>query len=266
MLSPFRRLFAALLTGALVLLVPAPASAGTPVLDPDPPGANDWSCRPTAQRPAPVVLVHGTFGDRSYGWERLSSALTDAGWCVWSLEYGQQGTQDIRRSAVELRAYVRRVLRATGAGKASLVGHSQGGLLARYYVARLGGGRVVDDVVSIAGTHHGSTFPLLASGLSCPACRQQAAGSAFLRDLNAGDETPGRVSWTQVTTRYDQVVLPHTSGHLAPGPRTTNVTVQDLCPGDLSEHVLLPNSGTTVGVVLDALGRRRPARLSGPGC
>ncbi|MDN4172416.1 alpha/beta fold hydrolase [Nocardioides sp. SOB77] len=264
-----RRLLVVLLTGALACLValaPGPVGASTPVLDPDPPGANDWSCRPSAQRPVPVVLVHGTFGDRSYGWERMSTALTDAGWCVWSLEYGQQGTQDVTLSAVELRAYVRRVLRATGAAKVSLVGHSQGGLLARYYVARLGGARVVDDVVSLAATHHGSTFPLVGSGVSCPACRQQAAGSTFLRDLNAGDETPGRVSWTQVTTRYDEVVLPHTSGLLAPGPRTTNVTVQDLCAGDLSEHLLLPSSDVAIGVALDALGRRGPARLAGLGC
>ncbi|GGO71373.1 esterase/lipase family protein [Nocardioides deserti] len=252
--------------GTLLALAPVPTSASTPVLDPDPPGANDWSCRPSAKHPTPVVLVHGTFGDRSYGWERMSSALTSAGWCVWSLEYGQQGTQDVTVSARELRAYVRRVRKATGAAKVSLVGHSQGGLLARYYVARLGGGKVVDDVVSIAATHHGSRFPLVGSAISCPACRQQAAGSAFLADLNAGDETPGRVSWTQVTTRYEQVVLPHTSGHLAPGPRTTNVTVQDLCALDLSEHLLLPSSSTTIAVTLDALGRRGPARTTGLGC
>ena len=40
----------------------------------------------------------------------------------------------------------------------------------------------------------------------CPACAQQQAGSPFLQQLNAGDETPGSVSYTQVETRYDEVV------------------------------------------------------------
>ena len=48
-----------------------------------------------------------------------------------------------------------------------------------------------------------------------PALGQQAAGSAFLTDLNAGDETPGDVSYTQITTEYDEIVRPHTSGYLA---------------------------------------------------
>ena len=54
---------------------------------------------------------------------------------------------------------------------------------------------------------------------------QQTAGSPFLTELNAGDETPGDVSYTQITTRYDEVVVPYTSAYLAPGPLTTNVTI-----------------------------------------
>ena len=75
----------------------------------------------------------------------------------------------------------------------------------------------------------------------CRACEQQAAGSRFLERLNAGDETPGEVSYTQITTRYDEVVVPHTSGYLTEGPRTTNLTLQDVCPLDTSDHLLIPH-------------------------
>mgnify|MGYP003708855375 CR=1 FL=1 len=232
----------------------------------DPPGANDWSCVPSAERPVPVVLVHGTFGDRKNLLEPLSQAISDAGYCVFSLDYGNRGTGKIQRSARQLKRYVGRVLEATGAEKVSLVGHSQGGLMPRFYIKKLGGRKVVDDLVGIAPSNHGTLItgpenPLSGGlfGLICPACLQQSAGSAFLRKVNRGDETPGRVSYTQITTAYDEVVVPHTSGYLAEGPRTTNLTLQDLCTPVLAEHLLIPTATPTVDLVLHALGRRGPA-------
>ena len=140
----------------------------------------------------------------------------------------------------------------------------------RYYIKFLGGARYVDDLVGIAPSNHGTaaTGPGGSNPLSdlvgqlCRACLQQSAGSDFLTHLNAGDETPGKVSYTQITTKYDEVVMPHTSGYLRPGPRTTNVTIQGLCRRDLAEHVFVPMSKTTIAVTLDALIRRGPARLS----
>lgn len=252
----------------------APAASADPSLPPlptaptDPPGANDWDCRPSASHPAPVVLVHGTFGDRKHLLEALSKDLAGAGFCVFSLDYGNRGTQDVTRSAAELATYVDRVLDATAADRVSLVGHSQGGMMPRYYIKYLGGDRVVDDLVGIAPSNHGTSLigsgggNLLGGvvGVVCRSCLQQSAGSAFLADLNRGDETPGPVSYTQITTRYDQVVVPHTSGHLAEGPATTNLTVQDLCSHVYNEHVTLPQARVTRSIVLHALTTDGPAR------
>lgn len=229
----------------------------------DPTGANDWSCRPSAERPVPVIIVHGTFGDRKSLLDNLSAAMVAEGYCVFSLDYGNRGTGDIVASARQLKRFTTKVLDATGADRVSMVGHSQGGMMPRYYIRFLGGGSVVDDLVGLSPSNHGTTIvgdesnPL--TGGLCTSCNQQAAGSDFLRRLNAGDETPGRVSYTQISTRYDEVVVPYTSAFLAAGPRTTNITIQDSCPGDTAEHVFIPMSRTAIAWVLDALSRPGPA-------
>jgi triacylglycerol lipase len=227
-----------------------------------PPGANDFSCRPTSQHPRPVVLVHGTFGDMTVSWNLISPALVQRGYCVFALDYGHRATGPIEDSAAELRAFVDKVLKATGAPKASIVGHSQGGMMPRYYVKFLGGAAKVDDLIGLAPSNHGTTIPLAPPAGqygSCPACAQQVAGSAFIRHLNAGDETPGRVSYTQVETKHDEVVTPYTSAFLEPGPRTTNVLLQDHCPLDLSEHLGIIYDPVALQWVQNALGRNGAA-------
>jgi triacylglycerol esterase/lipase EstA (alpha/beta hydrolase family) len=268
-------LSAALLAGVLVgagLGAPAPAAAdGLPIPLPTSPegdvaGVNDWGCRPSADHPRPIVLVHGTFGDRKHLLENLSNALLGQGYCVFSLDYGNRGTQDVVTSAKTLAAFTDEVLAATGARKVSMVGHSQGGMMPRYYIKFLGGKKKVDDLVGLVPSNHGTQDtgpgnPLTEAvfGVVCPACVQQSAGSPFLTRLNAGDETPGKVSYTQITTRYDEVVTPYLSAYLAPGRKTTNITLQDLCPYDQSEHVIIPTDQVAIQLVLNALGRKGPA-------
>ena len=244
---------AAVLAAAGVLTA-APAQAATS-------GINDWSCTPSQAHPHPVVVVHGTFGDSQNLLRRLRSSLASSGYCVFALDYGNRATGPIEQSAQQLKSYVDRVLTATGASKVSMVGHSQGGMMPRYYVKFLGGADKVDDLVGLAPSNHGTSNPLtLTPGLSstCPACAQQRTGSAFLRHLNAGDETPGAVSYTNVVTRYDEVVTPYTSGYLS-GPRTTNLTLQDKCRLDTAEHLRIPTDGPAIRIVLNALGRSGPA-------
>ncbi|MGH2980127.1 MAG: esterase/lipase family protein [Solirubrobacterales bacterium] len=226
-----------------------------------PPGANDWHCVPSEQRPEPVVLVHGTFGDMTVSWNLISPALALNGYCVFALDYGNRGTGRIEDSAAELAAFIDRVLSATGASRVSLVGHSQGGMMPRHYVKFLGGKGTVDDLIGLVPSNHGTTTPLApyAGDAGCVACDQQIAGSSFLIKLNAGDETPGSISYTQVTTRYDEVVTPYRSAYLEAGPRTTNVTLQDRCPLDLTEHLGIIYDPAALEWVLNALGRPGPA-------
>jgi triacylglycerol lipase len=102
---------------------------------------------------------------------------------------------------------VNNVLEFTGAEKVSLVGHSQGGMMPRYWIKYLGGKDKVDDLVGIAPSNYGTElgeatredstaedWQLENSGepaSPCRACEQQQAGSKFLRKLNHGDDTRG---------------------------------------------------------------------------
>jgi len=274
MRSSLRALVTALALAATLLAVPSgPARADFPIPLPtspqgDPPGANNWKCKPTKKRPTPVILVHGTGGDRKNLLENLSKGVKRAGFCVYSLDYGNRGLNDIAKSAQTLKKFVNRVRRSTGAAKVSLIGHSQGGMMPRYYIKFLGGAKVVEDLIGVAPSNHGSSILPFAMGdnpftalveTNCAACLQQAAGSKFLTRLNKGDETPGKVSYTQITSRYDEVVVPHTSGYLAKGPRTTNLTLQDKCPAEWAEHVFIPLARPTLSIALNALKRKGPA-------
>ena len=262
------RFVLALLLALAALPVHSAAAQSSPGVSP--PGANDWGCLPSAAQPEPVVLVHGTFADMTVSWNTVSPALKGDGHCVFALDYGERGTGPIAQSARELSDFVDRVLAATGAAKVDVVGHSQGGMMPRYYVKSLGGDQKVDDLVGLSPSNHGTTTPAARWGEfgGCRSCVEQAAGSAFLTELNAGDESPGTVSYTQVQTRYDEVVTPYTSAFLADdGDNVTNVLLQDSCPADVSEHLTIAGDPIALLWIRNALGRPGPADPSyAPGC
>jgi triacylglycerol lipase len=256
---------AAVLAGSLAA---APAQAGT--LDVAPPGANDWSCKPTAEHPYPVILVPGTFESMAKNWSTLSPALKGSGYCVFALNYGETNgvyaTAPVAKSAQELASFVDAVRAATGAKKVNLVGHSQGGMMPRYYMGFLGGAKYVRQLVGIAPSNHGTEGVIVPppgfvpapdyTGLGCAACADQQAGSAFMQRLNSIGDTVGGPSYTVISTVHDEVVIPYNSQFLnGPAARVTNITIQNKCPADPIEHDQAPNDPVVHQLVTHALGR-----------
>ncbi|MFI7320939.1 alpha/beta fold hydrolase [Streptomyces venezuelae] len=258
---------AALALGGVGLAAPAhassaPASAPASVLDIPPRGANDWSCKPDAAHPQPVVLVNGTFKLMAENWATLSPRLKRAGYCVFAFNYGKMATASVARSAAELKDFVEAVRAATGAAKVDLVGHSQGGMMPRYYVKFLDGADKVDDLIGIVPSNHGTSNPLAKplGDIACPACLDQMTGSELLAELNEGTETPAGPDYTVVTTRYDEVVVPYTSALLeGPEDYVTNVVLQDRCPLDPFLHDQATKDPVVAQWVLNALDREGPA-------
>jgi triacylglycerol esterase/lipase EstA (alpha/beta hydrolase family) len=175
-------------------------------------------------------------------------------------------------SASQLATFVDGVLAATGAAQVDLVGHSQGGMMPRYYLKFLGGAAKVHTLVGMAPSNHGTTldglallaeqFPgatdLLNAG--CPACVDQIVGSALLTRLNSGGDTVPGVNYTVIETRYDEVVTPYTSAFLT-GPDVTNITVQNQCPLDLSDHLEISYDPVALADMLNALDPAHPVEV-----
>ena len=67
------------------------------------------------------------------------------------------------------------------------------------------------------------------------------------------------MSYTNVVTRYDEVVIPYTSGYLAPDPAVTNVTLQDKCPTDTTEHLRIIYDSVALQIAMNALAHSGPA-------
>jgi triacylglycerol esterase/lipase EstA (alpha/beta hydrolase family) len=246
--------------------------------DSSPPGANDWTCKPSSAHPYPVVLVPGTFADMADDFNSISPLLFDHGYCVFALNYGGtpgspiQSIGEISQSAGQLASFVDRVLTATGAPKVDLVGHSQGGMMPRYYLKFLGGASKVNRLVGLAPSNHGTTLDGLVSlvndfgalGLTnslisptCEACVEQEAGSAFLANLNAGGDTVAGVSYTVIETKYDDVVTPYQSAFLS-GANVTNITLQNQCGLDLTDHIGIAFDPIALADMLNALDPAHP--------
>lgn len=273
----------------------APAAAGELPPDGDtvasPPGANDWTCRPTAAHPNPVVLVHGTFANRYENWLVLSPLLKSLGYCVFALDYGTVpgitssgsglllpigGLGQVTDSAAQLGRFVDLVRGATGAAEVDLVGHSQGGMLPNYYLKFLGGAAKVGKLVALAPSNHGTTldgitnlapyFPRVAELIytACAACRDQAVGSDFNRRMASRPDTVPGVRYTVISTVYDEVVTPYRSQFLdgaggAGAAAVDNEVLQAHCPLSLAEHVAVAFAPTALHLVTNALD---PARAT----
>lgn len=262
--------------GTLVL----PAATAGPAAAVTSSGWNDWACRPSAEHPRPIVLLHGLGGQRFTNWFYQAPRLASAGYCVYSFTYGQTvlgdvaaGLGSVRDGARQTEVFVDRVLASTGATEVDLVGHSGGTVNAAWYLKFRGGADKVDTFVGFGSNFSGSSLfgfttllrqvlpwlPVTTSLVRsvCAACLEALEGSELMRELNAGGLTVPGVRYTSIITRLDSVVTPYTNGRVT-GPDATTVVLQDACPFDLSGHVAMVVSPNVTTLVLRAIDHDSP--------
>lgn len=107
----------------------------------------------------PVMLVHG-FLSSSDMVRPMSKRLTDRGFDVYSPRLSPFCIQDVRKLAQELSESVSRVLELTGAARCHIVGLSQGGIIALYYIKLLAGGDKTSQLVTVASPLSGTWAPV----------------------------------------------------------------------------------------------------------
>ncbi|GAA5049637.1 esterase/lipase family protein [Nocardia callitridis] len=256
--------------------------------DAAPPGSNDWQCKPSAEHPNPVVLVHGTWSNAYNAFAYMGQPIKDAGFCTFTFNYGRSnlieggglgsvlpgvnGTGYIQDSAKQLSAFVDRVLVATGAPEVDMVAHSQGGPMSNWYTKFEGGADKVGKLVTLGATNHGTTLVGIGAlgravnnlGIDIlgfiemfvgHAGIQQTVGSDFVNKLNEGGDTASGVDYTVIGTKYDEITTPYNLTFLQPGPGATvrNVTLQDGCEQDVSDHLTMMYSPRALSLALQAL-------------
>jgi hypothetical protein len=170
------------------------------------------------------------------------------------------GFADFQQQAEYVVAAVREIA-ARSRRPVSLVGVSSGGMLLRWAVKWWPDMRsLVDDVIGIAPSNRGFDLAAPLCGGPCPpATRQLKPDSGFLKALNSGDQTPGRIPYSVISSATDGNVSP--SFTVLEGDRDDSQTeVQAVCPGREVDHAHIGFDAIAIALVRDALLRDGPAR------
>jgi triacylglycerol lipase len=158
-----------------------------------------------AAGPDPVLLVHGYRGSPGT-WGDMKAFLESHGRTVVAIDLpGEDNVANAKAIANRLKQLRWRSV--------DLVGQSMGGLSARWFAKYVKSSVKVDAYVSIGTPQYGISsaciLPYTYGGQMCPS-------SSFMRDLNAGDDTPGNAAWMTIYSTDDELV-PNSASRLDGG-------------------------------------------------
>ncbi|WP_224058475.1 lipase family alpha/beta hydrolase [Streptomyces kanamyceticus] len=234
-----------ILTGHLLLYPSGMAQERrTPPLQPPP----DAPRLPPDARP-PVLLLHGFIDNRSVFVLLRRALAKDGGRRVESLNYSPL-TCDIHTAAELLGRHIEELCERTGHARVDIVGHSLGGLIARYYAQRLGGDVRVRTLVTLGTPHTGTRVAPLAD--AHPIVRQMRPGSAVIEELK--EPAPGcRTHFVSFWSDLDQIMDPlETACVDHPDLTAQNIRVTGI------GHLALPVHPAVANGIIQALDLAHP--------
>jgi hypothetical protein len=231
-------------------------------------------CEPSVRdaRVEPVLLnpATGVTAEQNYSWN-WEPALSRLGipWCAYTAP--NSTLNDIQTSG-EYLVYAIRTMYALAHRRIAIMGHSQGGMSMRWALRFWPDTRtMLADVVGFSGSNHGTTVlgPGTCETLGCPpADWQQLYQSPFIRALNSYAETFAGISYTEIYTHTDEVVQPNSGYDASAALHTgagqiTNVATQQLCPGDVDEHLAIGTiDPVAYALAIDAITHPGPANVA----
>jgi len=193
----------------------------------------------------PIILIHGVIDNRSI-FLLLRRALRGRGFGrLFALNYSPF-TDDIVDVAGRLSTLIDEVCEQTGYERVHIIGHSMGGLVARYYVQKLGGDRHVHTVCTL-GTPHQGTLP--AQVVPWPVIRQMRPHGDVIESLR--EPAPGcRTRFIAIWSDLDQMVVPQRNGRIEHADlRARNVFLKGI------GHMSLPVDRRVVHEISTALAQ-----------
>ncbi len=191
----------------------------------------------------PIILIHGVVDNRSV-FTLLRRGLRRRGFGrIITLNYSPL-TEDVRHVAERLETLVEQVCIETGYERVHVIGHSMGGLVARYFVQRMGGDSRVHTLVTL-GTPHEGTAP--AHLVPHPVARQMRRGSDIVTEL-AAPAPACRTRFVAIWSDLDQMIVPKASARIDhPDLQVRNVFVPSV------GHNSLPVDGRVVHEIVTTL-------------
>ncbi|MEU3828591.1 alpha/beta fold hydrolase [Streptomyces sp. NPDC029080] len=218
--------------------------------------ATDGAARLPVRKGPPVVLLHGFIDNRSV-FVLLRRTLAQHGrQRVESLNYSPL-TCDIRIAAELLGRHIEEICERTGSARVDIVGHSLGGLIARYYVQCLGGDLRVRTLVTLGTPHSGTRVAPLAD--AHPIVRQMRPGSAVIEEL-ARPATGCRTRFVSFWSDLDSLMVPLESACLEHADLDAqNVRVTGI------GHLALPVHPAVAAGIREALDASHPEERTADG-
>ncbi|HEY5845263.1 MAG TPA: alpha/beta fold hydrolase [Microlunatus sp.] len=202
----------------------------------------------------PILFVHGIIDNHSI-FALLERALRRRGFSdLSSFDYGLL-TTDVRRAAQDLAAAVERLSAESGYERVHVVGHSLGGLIARYYVQRMGGHERVRTLITLGTPHQGTELARV--GQLLPLVRQLRPDSDLISEL-AEHSSDCSTRFVAFYSDLDQLIVPSRNARIDHRDLDVrNVAIRGL------GHFSLPNNRDIAFQIASALKELDPDPPSG---
>ncbi|GAA0596451.1 alpha/beta fold hydrolase [Kribbella sandramycini] len=191
----------------------------------------------------PILLAHGIIDNHTI-FALMRRQLARRGFSsIHTFSYSPL-TLDVRRTAERMGAEIEAICEASGSDQIHVVGHSLGGLIARYYIQRLGGHERVHTCVSLGTPHQGTVAARL---LPWPLVKQLRPNSDLMAELD--EPAPEvRTRFIAFYSDVDQLIVPQRRARIRhPDLSATNIRVNGV------GHLSLPFDGDVVHQITGAL-------------